>query len=96
MMITFPFPKQTCYFSFKGIWGELLIIYSPLPTQNDNIWRPGNETQQSTVFLVRLGTTWTFPTDSTFEINSRWIVLIWCDAQKWPVEMSFTGLLLLL
>ena len=30
-----------------------------------NIWHPGNETQQSAVFVVRLGTAGTNPTDST-------------------------------
>ena len=45
------------------------------------MWRPGNQTQQSTIFLLRLGTAQTNPTDSTFEFSSLWIILIWCEIQ---------------
>ncbi len=71
------------------------------PTQNVTIWHSGNETQQSTHFLLRLGTARTNPTDSTFKFNSLCIIIIWhklqsAFAQKWPLEMSFRGKLFIL
>ena len=45
------------------------------------IWHPENETQQSSVFVVHSGTAMTNPTDSTFNFNSRWILLIWRELQ---------------
>ena len=45
-----------------------------LPTQHVSVWPPGNETQQSTVFVVRSETAGTNPTDSTLNFNSLWVI----------------------
>ncbi len=58
-----------------------------LPTQHVSVWHSGNETRQSTHFLVRSGTARTNPTDSPFEFNSLCIIWIW---QKCPSEGNFS------
>ncbi len=67
-------------------------------TQNVTIWHSGNETQQSTNFLLCLGTAQTNSTDSTLKFSSLHNIHIsWSSvrfAQKWPVEMSFRMILL--
>ena len=40
------------------------MLYKP------KMWRPGSETQQSAIFVVRSGTAGTNPTDSTFNFDS--------------------------
>ncbi len=65
------FPKQTRFFSTQDT----------LPTQNIAICHSGNETQQSTHFLVRLRTAWTNPTDSMFRSNSLCIILTGGEVQ---------------
>ena len=42
----------------------ILLHSDALPTQNVGILDPGNATQQSTIFLVLLGTAQTNPVDS--------------------------------
>ena len=39
-----------------------------LTSQHASMCRPGNETQQSTIFVVRSGTAGTNPSDSTFNL----------------------------
>ena len=65
-----------------GIRVRIDIFYwnctpTALPTQNVAIWYPGNATQQSTVFVVHLGTAQTNPTDSTFKFNGLRMTEIW-------------------
>ena len=64
----------------KACWC-LVFVAAPdaLSTQNVSVWRPGNEMQESTIFLVRSRTARTNPTDSTFEFKSLWIILTWCE-----------------
>ncbi len=52
-----------------------------LPTQNVSMRHSGNETQQSTHFLVHSGTTLANPTDSAFKFNNLCIILTWCELQ---------------
>lgn len=48
-------------FLFNILASVLRKLHQP---QNVSFWRPGNDTQQSAIFLVRLGTARTNPTDS--------------------------------
>ena len=65
-----------CLASAESFWFSLFVAARDAsPTQHVSIWRPGNETQQSTVFVVRSGTAGTNPADSTFNFNSLWIIL---------------------
>ena len=68
--------------SAESFWFSLFVAArDALPTQHVSISHPGNETQQSAVFMVRSGTAGTNPTDFTFNFNSLWILLIWCELQ---------------
>ena len=62
--------------------------------QNVAIWHPRNETQQSTILLLPLGTSRTNPTHSPFKFKGLWFMLIWCEVQLWPVEITYRGKLL--
>ena len=42
-----------------------ISVVSTLITENVDIWRPGNETQQSIIFVARLRAARTIPADST-------------------------------
>ena len=74
------------------LFSHFVAARDALPTQHVAIWRPGNETQQSIVFVVRLGSAGTNPTDSTFKFNSFCFIYInvtWALVsfdQKYPSE----------
>ena len=82
---------SACVFLFS----HFVAARDALTTQHVAILRPGNETQQSTVFVVHSGTAGTNLTDSTFTFNSLISInMMWTLVsfdQKWPLEMSFSG-----
>ena len=63
------------------LFSHFVAAWDSSPTQHVSIWHPGNETQQATIFEVCSGTAGTNPTDSTFNFNSLWILLIWGELQ---------------
>lgn len=64
------------------LFSHFVAALDTLPTQNVCIWRSGNRTQQSTIFVVRSGTAWTNPADLTFNFVSLWhyIIMAWASA----------------
>ena len=60
---------------------RVLLLWALRPTQNGEIWRPGNETPQAAIFEVHSRTAETDPTDSTSKFNRLWVILIWCELQ---------------
>ena len=60
--------------SFHLCWGK--VDWDALPTQHVAIWRPGNEIQQSAVFVVRLGTAGTNPADCTSKLRACTLLLL--------------------
>ncbi len=73
------FSKQARYLSLNAF--AFLAAQDALPTQNVTSWLSGNETQQSTSFLVCLGTARTNPADSTLKFKSLCIILLWPSVQ---------------
>ena len=56
----------SCMSAWIFLFAQFVAAQNNLPTQNVTIRYLGNETQQSTVFVVCLGTTGTKSTDSAF------------------------------
>ena len=52
------------------LFSHFVAAQDVLPTQHVSVRRPGNETQQLSIFVVRSGTAGTNPTGSTFNLNS--------------------------
>ena len=65
--------------SFGNIMYTYILLVIQSHTSNSHIF--GAETTQSTIFAVHLGTAETNPTDSTFNFNRLWIILIWRGLQ---------------
>ncbi len=71
------FWKQARYFSFNAF----AFLAALRTLDQPRLWHSENETQQSSYFVVHLGTAQKNPTDSTFKFDSRCSILIWPKVQ---------------